>query len=70
MALMRTINPVFVSFKRWVAENAQNRPELKVVMCVRWILLRGCCGRKSLPPLWCLRPGCRISVPRCDLLVP
>jgi hypothetical protein len=30
MALMRTIDPaVFVSFKRWMAENAQNRPEQK-----------------------------------------
>ena len=30
MALMRTIDPaVFVSFKRWMAENAQNRPEPK-----------------------------------------
>ncbi len=30
MALMRTIDPaVFVSFKRWMADNAQNRPEPK-----------------------------------------
>lgn len=30
MALMRTIDPtVFVSFKRWMAESAQNRPEPK-----------------------------------------
>ncbi|ABE43511.1 GSU2403 family nucleotidyltransferase fold protein [Polaromonas sp. JS666] len=30
MALMRTIDPaVFVSFKRWMADNAQKRPELK-----------------------------------------
>ena len=30
MALMRTIDPaVFVSFKRWMAANAQNRPEPK-----------------------------------------
>ncbi|MDP3709544.1 MAG: GSU2403 family nucleotidyltransferase fold protein [Polaromonas sp.] len=30
MALMRTIDPaVFVSFKRWMADNAQNRPEIK-----------------------------------------
>ena len=30
MALMRTIDPaVFVSFKRWMAENALNRPEPK-----------------------------------------
>ena len=30
MALMRTINPaVFVSFKRWMAENAHDRPEQK-----------------------------------------
>ena len=30
MALMRTIDPaVFVSFKRWMAANTQNRPEPK-----------------------------------------
>ena len=30
MALMRTIDPaVFVSFKRWMAANVQNRPEPK-----------------------------------------
>ena len=30
MAMMRTIDPaVFVNFKRWMAENAQNRPEPK-----------------------------------------
>ena len=30
MALMRTIDPaVFVSFKRWMAANAQSRPEPK-----------------------------------------
>ena len=56
MALMRTIDPaVFVSFKRWMAANAQNRPEAKRRRDVRQAeIVEGLLGeglvRTQVPP--------------------